>query len=126
MISALLGWPCATAVIKEKISENTKQIYVEREIESGYKDIIEIILPAVLTIQSGINEPRYPTLTHMLKAKREKPEVIHAHQLEQLQTLQIVKEISYPQKVRTGTVIEGDPKDKAKQLFSILNKKSII
>jgi len=125
-IAAFLGWPCATAVIAEKISPDRKSVYVEREIEGGFKDTLEMKLPAVLTIQTGINEPRYPTLTHMLRAKREKIEIIDAEQREQPHPRQIMVEIIPPRKMRSGLVLNGDRKEKAIQLLKILNERAII
>jgi electron transfer flavoprotein beta subunit len=126
LIAGFLEWPCATSVIHEEISPDAKHISVEREIEGGFKDALEIMLPALLTIQSGINEPRYPTLTHMLRAKREKIEVIDAGQLEDPNPRQMIRHIDYPQKIRAGLVLKGSPKEKAIDLLTILNQKAII
>ncbi len=126
LIAAFLGWPCATSVIREELSADAKHISVEREIEGGFKDTLEIMLPAVLTIQSGINEPRYPTLTHMLRAKREKAEVIDAGQLEHADPRQMIHQLDYPKKMRAGLVLQGSPKEKALDLLTILNQRAII
>ena len=126
LISAILNWPCITAVIHQKIDDNGKNIFVEREIESGFKDTLDVTLPAVLTIQSGINEPRYPTLTNMLRAKREKIEVIDTTQLINAASRQALTDISYPEKLRSGTLLEGSPEEKAMQLVNILNERNII
>ncbi len=125
-IAALLGWPCATSVIHEEISSDKKSIAVEREIENGLKDTMDITLPAVLTIQSGINEPRYPTLTHMLRAKKEQTEVIDSKNFDGVLPRQTLSEMTYPKKLRSGTVLKGDPREKAAQLVSILSHRSII
>ncbi|MFO7962364.1 MAG: electron transfer flavoprotein subunit beta/FixA family protein [Desulfobacterales bacterium] len=125
-IAAILDRPCATSVVHQSISSDVACVAVEREIENGLKDTLELTLPAVLTIQSGINEPRYPTLTHMLRAKKEKIEVIDAESLESVETRQRVKELAYPKKLRSGTVLKGDPKEKAVKLVSILHQRSII
>jgi electron transfer flavoprotein beta subunit len=125
-IAALMDWPCATSVIAQAVSSDEKSVAVEREIENGLRDTLNITLPAVLTIQSGINEPRYPTLTHMLRAKKEKIEVIDTAALKVAMPRQALSEITYPKKLRSGTVLDGNPGEKASQLVSILNQKSII
>jgi electron transfer flavoprotein beta subunit len=125
-LAAILNRPCATAVIHQKISSEGKSVYVEREIENGYRDTLEIRLPAVLTIQSGINEPRYPTLTHMLRAKREQIEVIDSEKLERRDPRQILMDISYPQKVRPAIFLDGSAQEKANRLITILNERNII
>ena len=126
MLAAFLNRPCTTAVIGQQITEDGNAVRVEREIESGYKDIIEIKLPAVLTIQSGINEPRYPTLTNMLRAKKEKIETIEAASLVPVAPPLSLEEIGYPEKLRSGTVLTGSPEDKAAALITILNERNII
>ena len=126
LTASFLEWPCATSVIHEEILPDLKRIRVEREIESGFKDVLEMTLPAVITIQSGINEPRYPTLTHMLRAKREKLEVIDAGLLECPLPRQTIHQVDYPKKMRAGVVLEGSPKEKASHLLTILNQRAII
>lgn len=125
-LAAVLGWPCITAVIHQQINKEGKSLFVEREIESGYRDRLDVTLPAVLTIQSGINEPRYPTLTNMLRAKKEKMEIIDAAQLEPVPPRQSLVNLSYPEKLRSGTVLEGSSEEKAGQLIHILNERNII
>lgn len=125
-IAALLDWPCATSVISEEISTDGTHVSVAREIENGYQDILDMTLPAVLTIQSGINEPRYPTLTHMLRAKKEKTEVIDAAGLAGAALRQEIVELAYPKKMRTGTVLTGNAAEKAEKLVTILTQRSIL
>ena len=125
-ISAILGWPCITAVIFQQVDDSAQQIYTEREIESGFRDTLDVNLPAVLTIQSGINEPRYPTLTKMLRAKREPLETIDSSELKAVHPRQSIEHISYPEKLRSGTVLEGSMGEKADQLVRILNERNII
>jgi electron transfer flavoprotein beta subunit len=58
MLAALLDWPYASLVNKIAV-EDGKKIKIGREIEGGNQEISEIELPCVLSIQTGINEPRY-------------------------------------------------------------------
>jgi electron transfer flavoprotein beta subunit len=58
MVAAMLDWPYASVVNKIEVIDDTK-IKVGREIEGGNQEINEIELPCVLSIQTGINEPRY-------------------------------------------------------------------
>jgi electron transfer flavoprotein beta subunit len=58
MLAAMLDWPYASVVNKIDVIDDTK-IKVGREIEGGNQEINEIELPCVLSIQTGINEPRY-------------------------------------------------------------------
>lgn len=58
MLAAMLDWPFASLVNSIEVLEGRK-LKISREIEGGNKEISEIDLPCVLSIQTGINEPRY-------------------------------------------------------------------
>ena len=70
MLAQLLGVPCATTVISEELSRDKKTITCERELEGGMREKVELPLPALLTIQSGINIQRYASLTNVLRVKK--------------------------------------------------------
>jgi electron transfer flavoprotein beta subunit len=59
------------AVVKG-IEQDGRQLTVERELEGGLVEVVEVSMPALLTVQTGINEPRYATL-RAIKQAREKP-----------------------------------------------------
>ncbi len=67
MVAELLGLPCVTAVAHLEI-EDGKGV-AEREIEGGI-EVVEFPLPAVLTADKGLNEPRYPALKGIMAAKK--------------------------------------------------------
>ncbi len=126
MIAKLLVRPCATAVIFEKIAPDKKKIYVEREIEGGSRDRLELPLPAVLTIQSGINTPRYPSLSNLLRANKQKLIQIHIADLAQRASAEKIAQIVYPQKTRAGTSLKGTAEEKARRLVDILRKRALL
>ena len=72
MVAELLGLPCVTAVAHLEI-EGAKGV-AEREIEGGI-EVVEFPLPAVLTADKGLNEPRYPALKGIMAAKKKPLEV---------------------------------------------------
>jgi electron transfer flavoprotein beta subunit len=126
MIAGHLRLPCATGVIFEKISQDKKTVYVEREIEGGKRDTLQLQLPAVLTIQSGINTPRYPSLSNLLRANKQKLEIVDPATLSQPATGDEIVRVTYPQKSRAGTVLEGTAQEKARALLQILREKALI
>lgn len=65
-----LGWPCGAVVRRLALAGGTAD--VDRELEGGVLAATDVVLPAVLTIQTGINEPRYATL-RAIKQAAEKP-----------------------------------------------------
>ncbi|MCU0821508.1 MAG: electron transfer flavoprotein subunit beta/FixA family protein, partial [Spirochaetes bacterium] len=71
MIAAMLDIPFAASCISEKLVDNGSAVHVEREIEGGLRDSLDLSLPALLAVQSGINHPRYPSLSNVLRAKKQ-------------------------------------------------------
>src|SRR5207245_2243352 len=67
LVAELLGLPCVTTVSHLDI-EGTKGV-AEREIEGGI-EVVDFPLPAVLTVDKGLNEPRYPALKGIMAAKK--------------------------------------------------------
>jgi electron transfer flavoprotein beta subunit len=72
MVAELLGLPCVTAVAHLEIDGTTG--VAEREIEGGI-EVVEFPLPAVLSADKGLNEPRYPALKGIMAAKKKPLEV---------------------------------------------------
>ncbi len=69
MVADLLGIPHCTNVVKINTADG-KAFTLNRELEGGLNEVLELAGPAMLSIQSGINEPRYPTLPGIMKAKK--------------------------------------------------------
>ena len=125
-LAALLDWPWATSVVRQHITDDGSRVRVERETEAGRRDILELNLPAVLTIQSGINQPRYPKLSSMLRATREEAETYAAQSLGTPDSRQSLVRVAYPRKTRAGEVLQGDCEEKARKLLAILAQKGFI
>ena len=73
MLAALLGWPQATFISKVEVSGDGAE--VTREIDGGLERLF-IKLPAVITTDLRLNEPRYVTLPNIMKAKKKPLEVV--------------------------------------------------
>lgn len=73
MVSALLGWPQATFASKIELVDGTAQ--VTREVDSGL-ETINVNMPAVISADLRLNEPRYASLPNVMKAKRKPLEKI--------------------------------------------------
>ena len=104
MIAALLGWPQATFASKVEISD--KKAIVSREVDGGIENI-EVALPAVISTDLRLNEPRYASLPNIMKAKK-KP--INQIQVDELnlkieQRLDILK-VEEPTKRQSGTMLK--------------------
>jgi len=126
LIAEMMHRPCATLVMHQEISEDRKKIYIEREIEGGRRECLNLLLPAVLTIQSGINSPRYPSLSNVLRARKAKLLTIEAKNIITPEKREHLIGLSYPKTSSKGTFIEGTQREKAKELLRILHEKSLI
>jgi electron transfer flavoprotein beta subunit len=78
MLAALMGWPQATFASKVEVSQD--RIAVTREIDGGL-ETLEARLPAVVTTDLRLNEPRYATLPNIMKAKKKPLDVFPAEEL---------------------------------------------
>ena len=68
-VARLLDRPCATAALSLALQENGV-VRVERELENNRLQVVDLTLPAVITVQTGINEPRYASLKGIMAAKK--------------------------------------------------------
>ena len=108
MISALMGWPQATFI--SNITVNGESAEVTREIDGGLEKLT-IKLPAVVTSDLRLNEPRYVTLPNIMKAKKKplevlKPEALGVDISPRLKTLKVQEPPS-----RSAGVKVADVKD---------------
>ena len=74
VLAELLGIPHATMV--KKIEPKEGFVRVNRELEGGLEEVVEVKLPAVLAIQTGINEPRYVSIMGIRRAREKELEVL--------------------------------------------------
>ena len=104
MLAALLGWPQGTFVSKLEI--NSQEINVTREIDGGL-ETLTIKLPAVVTTDLRLNEPRYASLPNIMKAKQKPIERIKLNNLN-VDTKQRIKilEVTEPQKKKAGIKVK--------------------
>jgi electron transfer flavoprotein beta subunit len=126
MLAARLGFAWATSVIFERIASDLQTIYVEREIENGHRDMLELKLPALITIQSGINTPRWPSLSNLLRANSQELEEVSIRNPALRQQMEHPAEIGYPKKSRAGLILTGSRAEKAASLMTVLREKSFL
>ena len=103
MLAALLGWPQATFASKVVI-EGDKAI-VTREVDGGL-ETVSLSLPAIVTTDLRLNEPRYVTLPNIMKAKKKQLDIVKPDELSvdvapRLKTLKV----SEPPKRSAGTLV---------------------
>ena len=126
LIAALLELPCATSVIEEQVRPERAEMVIEREIEGGSRETVKLKLPAVLTIQPGINFPRYPSFSKVMRARTYPQELIRAEDLEIEEPREFCHGVRIPDAASQGVVIQGSPREKAHKLINILHEKSLL
>src|SRR5499425_3644796 len=120
ILAELLGWPHATIIMQ--IEKTEGGIKVKRELEAGYFQFVDMPLPAVLTIQSGINKLRYATLIGIKQAKTKPLKKVTFDEVKSAlgDNLQKIEKLYIPQKTKKTEVIEGPPAEVAKKLVDKL------
>jgi electron transfer flavoprotein beta subunit len=119
VMAELLGLPHATIIMQVEAGEG--KLRVKRELEDGWFQHVEMPLPAVLTIQSGINKLRYATLMGIKKAKTKEIKKLAAADLGGKRAAGAAVERVYaPQRTKQTQMIEGDAKTAAATLVEKL------
>lgn len=126
MIAAILKIRCATSVIHRGTIREEASVYIEREIEEGQRLCMEVALPAVLTVQSGINRPRYPSLSNILRAKDQEIRTIDANDLWTGDGRDRLISMWRPEVSAKGIFLEGGKDEKARALIKILHERALI
>jgi electron transfer flavoprotein beta subunit len=128
MLAELLNYPCATAVVKTHLNPVAGIVAVEREMEGGYRDCLDICLPAVLTVQAGINTPRYPSLSKMLAAGKKCVTTLAEESLlsASVRPKESLVAIELPEQTRAGRRIEGSLADQVQQFKAFLQEKDLL
>ena len=79
-VAEVLGWPCASWIMEEAVDADAKSIRVGRQVEGGL-EVFDLPLPAIVSAQKGLNEPRYPTLKGIMGAKKKEIKDVKAADL---------------------------------------------
>jgi len=128
--AAFLGWPHAAVVAQLTYSPGAQSAVFRRELEGGVLHEMQIPCPSVLTIQLGINTPRYASLRSIKQAASKPIEVLSAADLglsaEDIGaggSLSRVRRMYIPDKGR-AQMIEGSPVEQAARLAQIIKERS--
>ena len=118
VLAELLGVPHSTIIMEVELGDG--EVRVKRELESGWFQWMTMPTPALLTIQSGINQLRYATLKGIMAAKRKEirkvvPEMASA-------VGQRIAELYVPEKSKATRFIDGTPLEAATELVRILRE----
>jgi electron transfer flavoprotein beta subunit len=131
MMAELLGWAHATVVVGVDANPDAKSVKVRRELEGGINETVESPMPTVLTIQFGINQPRYASLKGIMAAKKKEFKAWSAADLGladeavgKAGAMYEVKEIFIPEKKSKVEILSGTPDEAAAALVEKLRKEA--
>ncbi len=111
----LLGIPHVAAALKLEVAGGKATVHRDAE---GDTEVVEVPLPALVTAQQGLNEPRYPSVPGIMKAKRKT--IARVQPSEAVECLTAVTSVFQAQQNRRNTIIKGSPAEQAKQLVQLL------
>jgi electron transfer flavoprotein beta subunit len=120
ILAELLGLPHATIVMR--VETAPQAIRVKRELEDGWFQHVELPLPALLTIQSGINKLRYATLMGIKKARTKEIRRVTPEELgaETGDPSILLERVYLPERTKRTQLWEGNPREAAAQLVEKL------
>lgn len=128
VLAGYLGWPHATLVTS--VTSEGKHVRVTRELEGGVEEMLKVELPAVLTIQTGINEPRYVSIMGIRKVRAKEIPVLGAAALglaaaEAGAPANRIRRtgLATPPAEKQAEMLEGTPAEIARRILDIVKEK---
>jgi electron transfer flavoprotein beta subunit len=125
MVAELLGLPQANVVTKLEIDGASGTAL--REVEGGTERVV-FSLPAVVSAQKGLNEPRYETLKGIMAAKKKEIPVVKIDELgltaEELTPKVVITGLDIPPQRQAGRILQGDPAEMARELVALLHNEA--
>jgi len=122
ILAEKLGMTHSTIIMDVQVQDAT--LRVKRELEGGWFQWVTMPLPAVLTIQSGINQLRYATLKGIMAAKKKEIRTVAAPPT--AAPRQRIVSVYVPEKAKQTRLIAGTPAEAVKELVKILREERII
>ncbi|MCF6094861.1 electron transfer flavoprotein subunit beta/FixA family protein [Microaerobacter geothermalis] len=120
-----LGIPHVSTIVKLDVEGNKAR--VERDVE-GDTEVIEVQLPVLVTAQQGLNEPRYPSLPGIMKAKKKPLERLSAGDLgldpSAINSKTELVDQYLPPKKEAGKILQGEIGDQVKELVQLLRNEA--
>ncbi|MBW2040323.1 MAG: electron transfer flavoprotein subunit beta/FixA family protein [Deltaproteobacteria bacterium] len=131
-LAHLLGIPHASLVMRVEYEQGQNAVKVDRELEAGYVDSLRLTLPALLTIQTGISQPRY--ISSMRLRRFKKSATITKVSFEDIVSEgegpspreEVLGLYPYQPEASQVEVLEGSPEAMADQLFERLQSKGVL
>ncbi|MEK3732592.1 MULTISPECIES: electron transfer flavoprotein subunit beta/FixA family protein [Paenibacillus] len=124
-LAQLLGFAHAGSITKLAIRGTTAEVHRDAE---GDLEVLEVQLPAVFTAQQGLNEPRYPSLPGIMKAKKKPLQTLTLDDLglseDDVLPATRRSDLSLPPERSAGRMLKGEPAEVARELVTLLRTQS--
>jgi electron transfer flavoprotein beta subunit len=117
-LAELVGMPRVAVVTKLELGSGSARVY--RELEGGLVDVVDVDLPALLTIQTGINEPRYANLRAIKQAEQIE---VSVRQAGDVPSASRVRRMFTPPKGEGAEMLGTDPAEVARRIAEIVKEK---
>ena len=118
LIGEMLGMSTGTLAMETDVQDNA--IRVKRELESGWFQWVKLPLPASISIQSGLNTPRYPSLRGIMGAKKKEIKVVSPSDHQTDAILQSIDKVFVSQTSKQTEMIEGNADSAVTRIIEIL------
>jgi electron transfer flavoprotein beta subunit len=132
-LAEMLGIPHAALVVSTELEDDEESMTVHRELEGGLHEVLEIELPALLTIQTGINEPRYASIFGIRKAMKKQIEVLDLDDLElaaetvgEAGSKTSLVKLFIPVVTAQAMILQGSPEEVSGELVTILRNEGVV
>jgi electron transfer flavoprotein beta subunit len=126
MLARLLDIPLTTAASGLELSQSGSAVKATRDVEGGRRQILELPLPCLVTIQSSLFQPRYPALSKLLEAKKAAIPAVSLDEFDLPAQREAVVKIAHPSRSRAGVFLKGNTTDKAAQLLAMLRERALL
>jgi len=127
MLAEHLG--IARAAVVNHVDIEGDEANIKVELEGGVDEVLKIRFPALLSIQTGINEPRYVSIMGIRKAAKKELQVLPVTDLglseDDLSARTVVEEVFLPPETEGAEIIEGDAATVAEEILRIMKEKGV-
>jgi electron transfer flavoprotein beta subunit len=124
-----IGFEHAAVVNDLEVDADAGVAHVHRELEGGVEELTDVDLPAVLTVQTGINEPRYASLRGIRQAQRKEIATKDLSDLgltaDDVESALTITSMYEPESESDAEIIEGDAGESADRLAEVLREKGV-
>ena len=125
-LAQALGMPVVSDVVK--LTVEGRRAVIEREVEGGSREVLEVGLPCVIGATRGLNEPHYPKLPEIMQAKKKEIKVVPLAELglgADGGCTEIVQLVATAERGQ-ARMLEGSAREKVEQLVSLLEQENVL